>query len=372
MRIAIHAADLDSERIDGTRVYIYNVLKHLGKISPQDDFLIYHKGDFNKALVPPELENYKIRKIKKFPFWTQTAFAFAIWKDRPDALWMPVTNIPVLRRRSLRVVSTVHDLAYRYFPQYFPKKDLFKLKLFANIAARLSAGLIAVSQSTKNDILKIYPYLQAEKIRVVHHGFDPEIFQKTTSLEMSEKILRTYSLKPKTYLLYVGAIQPRKNLPVLIKAFEKIKETKKDLKLVIAGDRAWMWQETMEKITESRFKEDIIVTGKISFEDMAVFYRNAAVFVFPELYAGFGIPILEAFAAGVPVIAADNSSLPEVGGDAALYFDAGNPVDLFEKIGRISYDENLRISMIGKGTERVKNFSWEKCARETLDFIKGN
>lgn len=370
MKIAIHSADLDSERVDGTRVYMHNVLKWMGKISPTDNFHIYHKKNFNSQLAPPELENYSFSK-KDFPIsWTQTLFAWMIWKDAPDALWMPMHNLPLVRRRNLKTIVTIHDLAFKIFPEHFPKKDLHKLNLLTDYAVKNADKIIAVSQSTKNDILKFYPQITEEKIKVIYHGFDPEIFQKKISLEVSEKILGTYNLKPKTYLLYVGAIQPRKNLAVLIEAFEKIKQEKPELKLVLAGNKAWLWEGVVDKIKKSRFKKDIIITGNLPFSQMAVLFQQATVFVFPSLYEGFGIPLLEAFASAVPVIAGNNSSLIEVGADGALYFDVQNPTQLFEKIKQVLDDENLRKRLVEKGSARLKNFSWEKCARETLDFIK--
>ena len=370
MRIAIHAADLDSERIDGTRVYIHNVLAHLGKLSPQDDFLIYHKKNFNPNLAPASFPNYEIKK-NRFPvFWTQIAFAFDLWKDAPDVLWMPMHNLPFVRRKSLKTVVTIHDLAFKIFPEHFPKSDLRKLNLLTDYAVKESDRIIAVSESTKRDILKFYPQIKEDKVKVIYHGFNPKVFQKEIPSDESLQFLTTYKLKPKSYLLYVGAIQPRKNLPVLIDAFDRIKKDKPELKLVIAGEKAWLWEETLEKIEKSPHKKDIVITGYASFDKLAILYRNAEAFVFPSLYEGFGIPLLEAFASGTPIVAAGNSSLREVGGDAPLYFDAKDPDQLYEKILQVLEDGALRNSMVEKGKQRAKYFSWEKCAQETADFIK--
>ncbi len=193
----------------------------------------------------------------------------------------------------------------------------------------------------------------------------------TTLLNDTNKILTNYKLQITNYLLYVGAIQPRKNLEVLIEAFEIHKSSIRcDLKLVLAGGKAWMWEETIERIEKSPFKNDIILTGKVNFEDLAVLYKNAGIFIFPSLYEGFGIPILEAFASGIPVICARNSSLPEVGGEAAEYFENSDAEDLRRKIKKVLENKELQNSMIARGKEQVKKFSWEKCARETLEWIK--
>ncbi len=373
MRIAIHAADLDHKRVDGTRVYLFNMLKNFGKIDAKDSFLIYHQNDFNSQLKPPVFSNYSVKK-SSFPLlWTQTAFAFEIWRDKPDVLWMPVHNLPILHRRNLKIIVTIHDLAFKIFPDYFTKKDLLKLNKLSDMAIKKADKVIAVSQSTKSDILKFYPEILEEKIAVIHHGFDAEIFQKKYSAETTNKLLESYKLKAKSYLVYVGAIQPRKNLEILIESFEKIKKEssgwRTDLKLVIAGAPAWKAENTLQKITASEFKNDIIVTGNLEFEKIAMLYQNAKIFVFPSLYEGFGIPVLEAMAAGTPVVCARNSSLVEAGGEAVLYFKTEDSNDLAVCINKIIENETLEKELIQKGFEHARKFSWEKCAQETLDYL---
>ena len=373
MKIAIHAADLDHNRIDGTRVYLSNMLKNFGKLDQADSFLVYHRDSFNPHLAPPEFNNYFIKKISFPILWTQTRFAFEIFRDLPDVLWMPVHNMPLLRKKNLKVVVTIHDLAFKIFPGYFTKKDCLKLNKLSDMAIRNADHIIAVSHSTKNDILKFYPEISAEKISVVYHGFDGELFKQKFSDEYSDNLLRNYKLQTKNYILYVGAIQPRKNLKVLIEAFEKIKEEsvswRTDLKLVIAGSPAWKCNGIIEKISNSKFSSDIIITGNIKFEKISALYRNAKMFIFPSLYEGFGIPVLEAMASGIPVICAENSSLTEVGGEAALYFKTNDSQNLAECINRIVKDAEFERSLIQKGIKNVENFSWEKCAQETLEIL---
>ncbi|MFC1608690.1 glycosyltransferase family 4 protein [Patescibacteria group bacterium] len=373
MKIAIQAADLDDNRIDGTRVYLLNMLKYFGEISSEDEFFIYHKNEFNPELTPKDFSNYKIKRVP-FPFlWTQTRFALELLRGKTDVLWMPMHNIPVLRRNRLKTVVTIHDLAFKIFPEYFTKKDLRKLNFLADLAIKKSDKVIAVSESTKSDILKFYPEISKDKIKVIYHGFDGELFEGSIDGEKVNEVLSKFRLKSSRYLLYVGAIQPRKNLTTLIKAFELYKDKYcDDLKLVLAGERAWLWEDVIKLVNLSRYKKDIILTEGVSFEEISVLYRNASIFVFPSLYEGFGIPILEAFAAGVPVIAARNSSLIEVGGDAAEFFKSESVLDLSEKLERVLRSEGLRSEMILKGKKRLQAFSWKKCAEETLGFIKSS
>lgn len=376
MKIAIQAADLDSSRIDGTRVYILNLLRYFGKLDKTSQFLIYHKDDFNPELIPPNFPNYKtIAKSKKY-FWTQTFFAYSIRKENPDVLWMPMHNVPIIRRRGVKTVVTIHDLAFKYFPRMFAKKELWKINLLTKIAVALADKIITISESSKRDILKFYPGAKPENIKVIYHGFDSELYGRERNREKEKEIKGRYSING-PYIIYIGAIQPRKNLEKLVEAFEMLKskntevsENIKNLKLVLAGEKAWLSDGVFEKIGKSPDKDDIICPGKIDFESLGHLLRGADVFVFPSLYEGFGIPILEAFAARVPVICAGNSSLPEVGGEAALYFEGSNANQLADQIEKILNSEELRKDLVAKGLEQIKKFSWEKCAQETLDYLK--
>ncbi len=370
VKIAIQAADLDHTRIDGTRVYILNLLKYFGGLDPASEFFIYHKKDFNPELTPPAFPNYKIKKISAPLFWTQTRFAWEIRKDKPDVLWMPMHNAPLLRPKKIKTVVTIHDLAFKYFPGYFLKKDLLKINLLTRLAVKNADGIITISEFSKKDILKFYPGTPAEKIKVIYHGFDPDVFQKERDSEKEAEIKKRLNIRGK-YLLYTGAIQPRKNLEIFIEAFNRLKTGHyADLSLVLAGEKAWLSENIIKKARKSPFSADIIMPGKLKFDDLGHLFRGASVFVFPSLYEGFGIPALEAMAAKVPIILANNSSLPEVGCDAALYFEAQNPKDLADKIEKVLGSENLRSIMVAKGLEQVKKFSWEKCARETLEYLK--
>lgn len=371
MKIAIQAADLDAERIDGTRVYIKNMLKYFGTLDASSEFLIYHKGEFNPELAPPEFPNYEILKRSWPFFWTQLRLSLSIFKRKPDALWMPMHNIPYFISKNIKTSVTIHDLAFRYFPEMFTGFELWKLNFLTKMAVVRADKIITISESSKKDILKFFPEISQEKIKVISHGFDQGIFSQERDICKEDEMKRRLGINGK-YILYVGAIQPRKNLGILIEAFEKIRsENVHDgLKLVLAGGKAWMWESVFEKIEKSPWKEDIVTPGKIDFKDLGHLMRGAEAFCYPSLYEGFGIPILEAFAAKVPVICSDNSSLPEVGGGAAMYFNGKDYLELFHKIIDVLDNGDLRAEMIAKGLEQIKKFSWERCAKETLEYIK--
>ena len=367
MRIAVQSADLDAGRIDGTRVYLLRLLERFGAMAPEHTWFLLHRSTFNPALTPPSFANYEVRSFA-FPFfWTQTRFAFELFRLRPDRVFLPIQTMPFFLPKGTESVVTIHDLAFKIFPEHFPPRDLQRLNWFTDFAVARADRLIAVSESTKRDILKFYPSIREEKIRVIHHGFDA--LSEECDASASRELLKKHALVPKSYVLAVGAIQPRKNLGALISACEIVGKKFPDMKLVLAGEPAWMSEDIFRKIASSSMRDRIIVTGRMSFVDRAILYRNAGVFVFPSLYEGFGIPLLEAFSAGVPVIASDNSSLPEVAGGAAELFDATDVDALVDRLMTLWHDEEKKSLLIARGKKRIENFSWDTCARETLEWI---
>lgn len=369
MRIAVQASDLDHARIDGTRVYLLELLRRFGKLDVSDDFTLYHKNSFNPLLTPPSFPNYKTPSLPFPKAWMQTRFAWEMFQTRPDKLFLPIQAAPFFLPRNIEVTATIHDLAWKRYPETFSLRDRWKLDFMLETVLKRAHKLIAVSHSTKRDLLEFFPTLSASKIKVIHHGFGMDLLStRLSETELSEK-LKNYKLQPKNYLLYVGALQPRKNLVRLIQAFDNIKPTCPEAKLVLAGEAAWLATSILEAREKSPHREDIILTGRVSFQDLRVLYQGARVFTFPSLYEGFGIPVLEALASRVPVMTANNSSLPEVAGKAALYCAAENVNDITEKMKQLWQDESLRIRLIQEGTEQLKQFSWDKCAQETLEYV---
>lgn len=357
--IAVEAADLDHARIDGTRIYLREILKRLGKASPSDTFLIYHRNVFNSELQPPERENYRMKIVRNFPGWVFTFFSLSIWRDKAEILWMPIQALPFIRRKKIKTVVTIHDLAFRYFPETFPFWDRLKLRMFSRYAIKHADVLLAVSDSTKQDILKFYPKTAEQKIQVVHHGIEKESFSDLDQKTIDD-VLGRWTLEKGKYILYVGAIQPRKNLEILIEAFERIKKNGFPGKLVLSGEEAWLSQKTIKKAKSSLFSDSIIITGKLKFNDLSALYQGGGVFVLPSKYEGFGLPILEAMASKLPVIVAENSSLKEVGGSAACYFKTDDAEDLANKIQAVFFDEEAKQKMINLGLERIELFSWDR------------
>lgn len=369
MRIAVQASDLDHARIDGTRVYLKELLKRFGNLAPEQDFLLYHKNTFNPLLAPPQFSNYREESVASPFSWMQTRFAWEMFRTRPEKLFLPIQAAPFFLPSKTEVTATIHDLAFKKYPETFPRKDVMKLNLMLDAAVRQADKLIAVSHSTKADLLQYYPTLSADKITVVHHGFDQAFFAEKVSRDALEVMLQKQGLKPGEYVLYVGALQPRKNLVRLIAAFEKAKEMQPKMKLVLVGESAWLADGIHAAYEQSAFKSDIHLIGRVDFDELRTWYQGARLFAFPSLYEGFGLPILEAFASGVPVLTADNSSLPEVAGKAALYCQAEIVENIAEQLARLWGDTELQETLKKRAQEELERFSWEKCAQETLGVI---
>ncbi len=369
MRIAIQASDLDHERIDGTRVYLRELLKRFGSIAPETSFDLYHKATFNPELAPSARENYREVRLPFGWAWMQTRFALELFLKRPEKLFLPIQAAPLFLPSSVQVTATIHDLAFKRFPETFPKKDLWKLNFMLETAVKRAHKLIAVSESTKRDLLTYFPTLPESRVRVIHHGFDGEFFGTRLPDAVLSETLKTFHLQLSTYILYVGALQPRKNLIRLIRAFEILKQSHGEAKLVLCGEPAWLSQSIIETWEASPVRDDIVLSGRVSFEDLRVLYQGARVFAFPSLYEGFGLPLLEAFASEVPVLTADNSSLREVAGDGALYCQAEDVADIAQQLERLWQDQALRLDLIDKGKQQLEHFSWDTCARETLQYL---
>lgn len=371
--IGVDAADLCHKRIDGTRIYIYNLLERFGKVAPDTLFYIYLKGDLNPDLKFKKYPNYLFRN-GNFPFfWTQLKLPKLLKKDMPNVLWMPLHNIPIWKPKGMKTVITIHDLAFKLFPDLFPPKDLFLLNRLTAMAVKKADRIIAVSHSTARDLTEVYG-VPSHKIRVIYHGYNEKLFHLPSNAEKSQipSVKNKYRIpKNAKYLIYVGAIQPRKNLGILVSAFERLKtlHSFRDWKLVLAGADAWMVDDLKKQIANSIWKKDIITTGNFAISDLPYLLWGAEIFVFPSLYEGFGIPILEAMACGVPVVTAKNSSLVEVAGNNAIYFDAGRIDDLAASIKELHSSPEKRKELIEGGLDWVKRFSWDETAKKTYEFL---
>ncbi|MCK4592758.1 glycosyltransferase family 4 protein [Candidatus Parcubacteria bacterium] len=371
MKIAININELTLKQETGVKVYTRGIVNALGKIDKENEYILYASNRVSTNA------NFKLKTIKsQFPFWTYTKLPQEIKKDKPDVLFMPIQSVPFFKKpKNIKIVITVHDLAFMIFPDHFTVKDRFLLKFHTKRAVQMADAIIAPSEATKKDIIKFYN-INENKIKVVYHGvnqnFSEDKKESDSEASESDSFLSLDSNNP--YILFVGQIQPRKNLIRLIEAFETIKsrrnEKSSSLKLIIAGGKGWMADKTYEKAKKSKFSEDIIFLGKVSGEDLVKLYQNALMFVLPSLYEGFGLPVLEAMSYGVPCIVSDNSSLSEIVDDHALLVNAKSSDDIAQKINMFLNNDFLRKDFAQRSLKNIKEFSWDKSAKETLEVFE--
>ncbi|KKP52913.1 MAG: mannosyltransferase B-like protein, partial [Candidatus Roizmanbacteria bacterium GW2011_GWA2_33_33] len=367
IKIGVDGNEANVEKKVGVSVYALNILKYFCKVASQEvQFVIYLKN-FPLSDLPKENKYFKYEIIKGKFLWSQIYLPlYLFFHKNIDVYFSPAHYLP--RFCPVPQVVTIHDLAYLYFPEDFIKKDLWQLKNWTNFSIKKASRIIAVSKTTKKDIIKNYD-VNENKVTVVYNGYE-KLFK---NLEIKNSNLnKNLKFKIKNFILFVGTIQPRKNLEVLIDAFDKFSQINKDFKLIIVGKKGWLYESIFEKIKMMNLDKKTIFTGHVTDEELIWYYKNAFCFVLPSLYEGFGIPVLEAMGYDCPTIVSMSSSLPEIGGDASLYFDPINSDDLLEKLNTFQDDDKLRKELISKGRQRIKDFSWEKCAKATLDVITGS
>jgi len=271
-----------------------------------------------------------------------------------------------------RYVLTVHDLVPLRFPSSVSWKHRWYFRLALGRLAHLADAIMVDSEATRQDLLGMYPRLEP-RIQVVYLGIDHKRFFPTIGESRGDEIRRKYQIHHGPYILFVGVLEPKKNLPNLLRAFRRLREIWREgrhYQLVLAGPRGWMIEDIFSVAQEASLQEWVVIPGAIEDEDLPALYCGAEVFVFPSIYEGFGLPPLEAMACGVPVITSNTSSLPELVGDAAITVAPYDVEGLAAAMRRVLEDMALREGMRQKGIERVKSFSWEKTARQTLKIYE--
>lgn len=385
MKIGIDLRAIGQGKYSGVEEYTLNLLDALFAVDKKNNYLLFSSGqkisgrymEFsqkskknnpNVGLYHCPVSNRILNTFFKLFSWPKIDNMIS----GADIIFEP--NINLLPSSRAKKTVTFHDLSFEKYGNFFSAKQTFwhnfvDPKKLANEADLI----IAVSESTKNDLVEIYG-IPFEKIKVIYSGIGRAARgeQKIACKDADLKNIRGKYDLPKKYMLYLGTLEPRKNIIGIIKAFEIFKKNfpKNEEKLVIAGSKGWLYEEIFRTAGKSLFKSDIIFSGFIDDKDKAILYNLSNLFVFPSFYEGFGFPPLEAMAQGVPVITSDCSSFPEVVGDAAIMVNPYSSTQLAEAMAEILFNNELREKLIKKGLLRAKKFSWEKCARETLEVFE--
>jgi len=368
MRIALNGLLL-SRNFSGVEVAILNLAHALAEHGTED-YALYVPGRFPL----PSIESKRLTTRRTWMpthyrpmriLWEQLVLPRLLARERFDLVHSPGYLAPLLTRTP--VIITVYDTIALQFPDWCTRTNRINYGIMLPRAIRKAAGIIVPSEATRRDLVACFPEAAA-KTRAIPLAVGGE-FGVSPGPEERESVRRRYGLSEQ-YILFVGNIEPKKNLERLVEAYGLLRERGTGHGLVIAGSPAWGQEELRARIRELGLAESVVLTGVVRPEDLPCVYAMADVFAFPSLYEGFGLPPLEAMAAGVPVVASNRASLPEVAGDAAVLVDPLQPGAIANAVSDVLSDEKLRERLVAKGRERTRMFTWAKTARATEAFYQ--
>ena len=363
MIIGIDGNEANVERKVGIGEYAYELLTQFAKIKDEGrfKFQIYLKEN-PRTEMPVPSSNFKYKVVGPKKMWTQFGLPLSLFVGKkPDIFFTPTHYAP--RFSPVPTVISVMDLSFIHFPELFAKKDLYQLVSWTKYSVKNASKIFTISKSSKDDIIDIYG-VEDKKVIVTYPGIKEGSSAKILTMD---DLRKKFGID-KDYILFVGTLQPRKNIVKLVEAFSKIE--RENLMLVIVGKKGWLYEDILLSPRKFGVGERVSFLDFVEDKDLPSLYRNASCFVLPSLYEGFGLPVLEAMKYGCPVLTSNVSSLPEAGGDAAIYFDPQDADDIKEKIEKVISNPKLRSEMIEKGKQQIKKFSWEKTARETLKVLE--
>ncbi len=359
MRIAVDASRVTLARRTGTERYALAVLRALLALDTPYEFTLY----FRDAPPPGLFPNGACARLRVvwFPrLWTHVRFAAALWSDHPDVTFVPAHTLPLVFPGP--AVVTVHDLGYHFFPEAHPPWPRRYLEWSTLRSAQRAAVVLVDSQATRDDLTRVYG-IDPAKVQVVYPGVDESLARVTDPDELG-RVRAKYSL-PTEYLLFLGTLQPRKNIARLAQAYAESGVYQQGVGLVLAGAPGWLydpaWIEGIPGIRQIGYVDD---------GDVAALYSGALALVFPSLYEGFGFPVLEAMRCGAPVITSSTSSLPELAGDAALKVNPLNVSSLADAIRWVVDDGALCARMVEMGYAQAARFTWESAAQAVLEALE--
>lgn len=357
----------------GDEVYFFGLVKNLALQDKENEYSLYTDRDpeidvdLNEEIKKLSLgENFKVIFVKKtnrfcWNFWYLPMFL----RKNPVDIFHTQYIAPFWISKKVKLILTIHDISFNFFPEYIKKIDLFFLKTLIPRSIQRANKIVTVSESEKKNIIDFYK-IPEEKVDYAYNGVDSERFSQRYSEEEKKKICAKYDL-PRKFILYIGTLQPRKNIPILIEALKNL-----DVKLVLAGNRkAHNFDQKIDRTIEKHNLNDkVVFPGWIDEEDKVALLQSADCFVFPSVYEGFGIPVVEAMAAGIPVVCSEIPVLREIAQGAAFFCDPKNSGDFTKNIRKVLTDENLRRNLVKKGKNITQELTWKKTAKKTLDIYK--
>lgn len=385
MKIAFDYSSILTERT-GVGQYTVKLLEALLKMDRENSYVPYvlysltnyllHPGLRKKIQPPPGacLEfvsvpvPFQVLRYLQIPGFRGMINEYMLGGLAADIIHSNTFCVPRIRDKKKRVVVTVYDTSVVTNPECHKKLNIVHCTSGIKEAVQYADRIIAISEHTKRDIIK-YFNAPEELITVTHLAAGPE-YREVKDAAAIRQAKNKYSL-PENYILFVGSLEPRKNIKGLLKAYSIIPAgMRKAFPLVIAGAKGWLNSDIPPLLASLGIKESVRFTGYIDSADISALYSGAVLFVYPSLYEGFGLPILEAMSCGTPVVTSNTSSMPEVAGDAALLVDPLNAEELAFGMETVLEKESLRVEMKKKGLARAASFSWDRCAKETVEVYR--
>ncbi len=358
--IGIDASRAFVKNRTGIEEYSYQVIKHLRTELKNEQVILYLRWGDRKNIdfeIPPK---WQVKELLKKYFWTQFGLSAELLVNPVDVLFVPAHTIPFIHPR--RSVVTVHGLEYEFSPESYSLYSRIFHRFFIKKSCRWANKIIAVSDKTKQDLIKLYK-TPADKIKIIPNGFNPVDL---------DNIKENKTIKQnKPYLFFIGRLEERKNVVNIIKTFEILKEQYHyPGKLLLGGGKGHGYDKIKKVIKKSSYKEDIHELGFVSEEEKWQYFKYTDTFLFPSLLEGFGIPIVEAQSMGTPVVTSDLSPMKEVAGDKRVIANPNEPLQIAEIVNKILQDKELREDIVRRGLENVRKYSWEKTAREIAGVLK--
>lgn len=372
MRIAIDVRTVRPVR-SGVGNYVLHLLKGLRQVAPDEEFFLVGQPTNLEVLSwdsPSHLTHRTFVSHESHPLgdvWEHFWLPRILEHNRVQVLHGPATLIPLVRGKYATVV-TIHDLVAFLYPETIPRKYAMYMRWLIRQVVSHSDRIISVSHNTKNDLVRILG-VDPDKISVIHEAAQPP-FKPMNDPAKLDEARRRYGIEG-PFIYHVGNIEPRKNLVRLIKAYLILRDRLGGgVRLAITGQKGWLTKKLMKALGEMELGEDVVYTGYVPHEDLPLLMNAAEVFVFPSLYEGFGLPVLEAMSCGTPVVTSNLSSLPEIVGDAAVLVDPYDEESIAAGLQKVLEDSDFRHRLRSKGLEQASRFSWANAASKTLEVYK--
>jgi len=368
MLIGIDASRAVKNQKTGTEYYSEEIIYNLSLIDQKNDYILYSPNmpTSGKLLKLPKNFTWKIMPFPRL--WSQTRLSceMLFGNPKPDVMFEPAHTIPIFCHKNS--VVTLHDLGFKYYPELYTRFERFYHNWCMDFSQKHAKHIITPSQYTKDDLVKIY-HLDPKKITVIYHGYNKDLYYPSNN---QNPIANSQQQTTSPYIFFVGRLEEKKNIENLVEAYAILRKDKSiNHKLILAGKPGYNYGEIKIKIEKlpPEIKKDIIETGYVEEQKLAIMMREASIFFFPSAFEGFGLPVIEAMASGTPVVASNTTSIPEIANNAALLVDPRTPVAMADALKKIITNKAISNDLKEKGIKRASEFTWRKSAEQTLDVI---